>query len=201
MKKLLSLVKLQLADKIDFSWTKDTRSIIVKVVLAILKFVLVTALFYVLFMVCSILGVFGLSKNIPDTVLTVIFTIIQLLSVISCMAGLTNTLYKSEDNKVLLTLPVEHNQVFFSKIILYYIYELLKNINFTLPLFIAYGLNNGAVFYYYPYLLKNSELTASCFRFVANRFGYTCIHKHISNISISGFFSIVGHYSVFSPPF
>ena len=153
MKKLLSLVKMQLADKIDFSWTKDTRSTIVKVVLAILKFVLVTALFYVLFMVCSLLGVFGLSKNIPDTVLAVIFTVIQLLSVIACMSGLTNALYKAEDNKVLLTLPVEHNQVFFSKIILYFIYELLKNINFTLPLFIAYGLNNGAVFYYYPYLL------------------------------------------------
>ena len=118
MKKLLSLVKMQLADKIDFSWTKDTRSTIVKVVLAILKFVLVTALFYVLFMVCSLLGVFGIGKNIPDTVLAVIFTVIQLLSVITCMSGLTNALYKAEDNKVLLTLPVEHNQVFFSKIIL-----------------------------------------------------------------------------------
>ena len=153
MKKLLSLVKMQLADKIDFSWTKNIRSIIFKVVLNIFKFALVTVLFYLLFMVCSMLGVFGLSKNIPDTVLTLIFTIIQILSVITCTAGLTNSLYKSADNKVLLTLPVEHNQVFFSKIILYFIYEIMKNVNFTLPLFIAYGINNGAIFYYYPYLI------------------------------------------------
>ena len=153
MKKLLSLVKMQLADKMDFSWTNNIRTILFKVVLSILKFALVTALFYLLFMLCSLLGVFGLSKNIPDTVLAVIFTVIQILSIITCMSGLTNSLYKSADNKVLLTLPVEHNQVFFSKIILYFIYELIKNINFTLPLFIAYGINNGAVFYYYPYLI------------------------------------------------
>ncbi len=153
MKKLYALVKMQLADKLDFSWMNSVRTIIFKVILSIFKFVLVTALFYLLFMVCSILGVFGLSKNIPDTVLALIFTIIQIMSVITCMTGLTNSLYKSADNKVLLTLPVEHNQVFFSKIILYFIYELIKNVNFTLPLFIAYGLNNGAVFYYYPYLI------------------------------------------------
>ena len=153
MKKLLSLVKMQLADKIDFSWTRSIRSIIFKVVLNIVKFALVTALFYLLFMVSTMLGVFGLSKNIPDTVLALIFTVIQILSIITCTAGLTNSLYKSADNKVLLTLPVEHNQVFFSKIILYFIYEIMKNINFTLPLFIAYGINNSAVFYYYPYLI------------------------------------------------
>ncbi len=153
MKKLLLLVKMQLADKLDFSWTKDVRSTIFKIVFAVLKFALVTVLFYVLFMICSLLGIFGIGSKIPDTVLAIIFTAIQIMSVITCTSGLTASLYKSADNKVLLTMPVEHNQVFFSKIILYFIYELLKNANFTLPLFIAYGINNGAIWYYYPFLL------------------------------------------------
>ena len=34
-----------------------------------------------------------------------------------------------------------------------------------------------------------------------NRFGFTCIHTHISNISFFGFFSIVGYYNILSLPF
>ena len=153
MKKLFTLVAMQLADKIDFSYLKNVRQAILKIVLGLLKFVAVTAMFYLVFMLCGMFNVFGLGNRIPDTVLAVVFTVIELMSIITCTVGLTNSLYKSQDNKVLLTLPVEHNQVFFSKIILYLVYEIIKNINFTLPLFIAYGINNGAVFYYYVWLI------------------------------------------------
>ena len=160
MKQLLTLVAMQLADKLDFSYLKNFRSAIIKIVLSIVKFIVVTAVFYLMFMVCSLLKIFGAGKQIPDTVLAVIFTIIQLMSLIGCTIALTNSLYKSADNKVLLTLPVKHNEVFFSKLILYFIYELLKNLNFTLPLFIAYGLNNGAVFYYYLWLILGFVLVS-----------------------------------------
>lgn len=160
MKKLLTLVSMQLADKLDFSFIRKFRSAIFTIILSILKFVVITAVFYLLFMVCSMLGVFGLGKQIPDTVIAVIFTIIQLLSLITCTVGLTNSLYKAQDNKVLLTLPVEHNQVFFSKLVLYFVYEVIKNFYFTLPLFIAYGINNGAIFYYYLWLLVGFVLVS-----------------------------------------
>lgn len=160
MKKLLTLVTMQLADKLDFSFVKNLRSAIFTVVLTLVKFIVVTVAFYLLFMVCSILGIFGLGKEIPDTVIAVIFTVIQLLSLITCTVGLTNSLYKSQDNRVLLTLPVEHNEVFFSKLILYFVYELRKNFFFTLPLFIAYGINNGAIFYYYLWLLVGFVLVS-----------------------------------------
>ena len=160
MKNLFSLVAMQLADKLDFSFLKKFRSAIIVIILSIVKFVTITAVFYLLFMVCSLLSVFGLGREIPDTVIAVIFTIIQILSLVSCTVGLTNSLYKAQDNKVLLTLPVEHNQVFFSKLILYFVYELRKNLFFTLPLFLAYGINNGAIFYYYLWLLVGFVLVS-----------------------------------------
>ena len=160
MKKLITLVAMQLADKMDFSFIKKFKTAIFTIILNILKFAVITAAFFLLFMVCSLLGVFGLGTQIPDTVIAVIFTVIQLLSLITCTVGLTNSLYKSQDNRVLLTLPVEHNQVFFSKLILYFVYELKKNFTFTLPLFIAYGINNNAVFYYYLWLIVGFVLVS-----------------------------------------
>ncbi len=153
MKQLMTLVAMQLADKLDFSFIKKFKTAIFTIILNVIKFVVITVAFYLLFMICSMLGVFGLGTKIPDTVIAVIFTVIQLLSLITCTVGLTNSLYKSQDNRVLLTLPVEHNQIFFSKLILYFVYELKKNFTFTLPLFIAYGINNGAIFYYYLWLI------------------------------------------------
>ncbi|MBE5737757.1 MAG: hypothetical protein E7348_05090 [Clostridiales bacterium] len=159
MNKVFTLVAMQLADKLDFSYLKSFRSALFKILLSLIKFIVVTAVFFLIFMVCSMFGIFKvgasglIDKTIPDEVLAVIFTVLQLMSILSCTVGLTNSLYKSMDNKVLLALPVGHNQVFFSKIILYYVYELIKNLNLTLPMFIAYGINNGAVWYYYIWLI------------------------------------------------
>ena len=158
--KLKTLVMMQLRDKLDLSFIRSTRSTIIKVVLSIVKLVVVTAVFFLLFYVCNILSLFYPSSFIPDTVVNVIFTLIQLMSIITCTLGLTRTLYMTADNKVLMTLPVSSTQVYVSKLILYYIFELKKNVTLTLPLFIAYGIVNGAILYYYPWLLF-------CFLFVS----------------------------------
>lgn len=153
MNKLITLVTMQLKDKLDLSFTKSVRSIIFKIVLTILQFALITAVFYLAFAFATKLSIFGLSKDFPDTVLSVIFTLIELMSIITCTVGLTKSFYKSQDNKVLLTFPVGHDGIFFSKLVLYYIFELKKNLTLTLPMFFAYGLHNGAVWYYYPWLI------------------------------------------------
>ena len=160
LKKLKTLVMMQLRDKLDLSFVRSIRSTIIKVGLAIIKLVAIVALFYVLFMVCNMLSVFRPTGYIPDTVVNVLFTLIQMMSIITCTVGLTQTLYMTADNRVLLTLPVSSTQVYVSKLILYYIFELKKNITLTLPLFVAYGMINGAVWYYYPWLLF-------CFLFVS----------------------------------
>ncbi|MCH5152663.1 MAG: hypothetical protein J1F68_01710 [Clostridiales bacterium] len=160
LKKLKTLVMMQLRDKLDLSFVRSARSTIIKVGLAIIKLAVVVAIFYLLFMVCNMLSIFYPSSFIPDTVVNVLFTLIQVMSIITCTVGLTQTLYMTADNRVLLTLPVSSTQVYISKLILYYIFELKKNITLTLPLFVAYGMINGAVWYYYLWLLF-------CFLFVS----------------------------------
>lgn len=151
--KLKPLVAMQLKDKLDFSFMQSKRSFIIKVVLGIIKFALVTAIFYLLFFVCNLLSIFRPTGIIPDTVVNVIFVIIQLLSLITCTAGLVNVLYMTADNKVLLTLPASSTTVYISKLFVYYIFELKRNLTFTLPVFLAYGIINGAVWYYYPWAI------------------------------------------------
>lgn len=160
MKALKTLVMMQLKDKLDLSFVKSKRGLIFKIVLSAVKLVAVTAVFYLLFFVCNMLGVFYPSGYIPDTVANVLFTVMQLMSVVTCIVGLTQALYMTADNRVLLTLPASSATVFFSKLILYYVFELKRNVTFTLPMFIAYGMINGAVWYYYLWLIF-------CFAFIS----------------------------------
>ena len=148
-KGIKTLVMMQLKDKLDLSFLSSARGVIFKLVLSLLGLALITAVFYVAFMLSVTLSVFSFSSYLPDTVLTAIFTVIQILAILSCTVGLTKALYTSPDNKVLFTLPVDTNEVYFSKLLLYFIFELKRNFSITLPIFIAYGMINRAVFYYY----------------------------------------------------
>lgn len=149
IKKLKPLVMMQLKDKIDLSFLKSKKQTIAKVVLSICGFVAITAVIYALLFVARLLNIFHLVDIIPVSVIVVVFTIMQILALISCTYGLMKNLYFSKDNQVLLTLPVTNNQVFVSKIIVFYLYELLKNCYFILPLFFAYGLISGSSFLIY----------------------------------------------------
>lgn len=160
LRNLKTLVAMQLRDKLDMSFIRSVRSTLIKAVLATIKIAVVIVVFWALFYVCKLFSVFRPFGYIPDTVVNVIFSLIQLMSIITCTVGLTKTLYMTADNKVLLTLPVSGTNVYMSKLILYYIFELKKNVGLTLPLFVAYGIANSAVWYYYPWLLF-------CFLFIS----------------------------------
>ena len=146
---LKTLVLMQLKDKLDMSFVKSKRSLIIKIVLSVVKLVAVTAVFYLLFFVCNLLGVFYPRGYIPDTVANVLFTVMQVMSIITCTVGITQALYMTADNRVLLTLPASSATVFFSKLILYYVFELKRNVTFTLPMFIAYGMVNFLLCVYF----------------------------------------------------
>ncbi len=74
MNALKTLVLMQLKDKLDLSFVKSKRSLLFKSVLSVVKLVAVTAIFYLLFVVCNLLGVFYPTGCIPDTVANVLFT-------------------------------------------------------------------------------------------------------------------------------
>lgn len=137
-----TLFAMQMKDKIDFSFAKSTKQTIFKVVLSCLKFFVFTAIIYLAFYVMSFFRLVHTMSGIPQSVLTVIFTVLLSLSILVATLSIMKSLYFSKDNALLLTMPVKRGVVFTSKLMVFYVYELLKNINFILPLFVAYGLIN-----------------------------------------------------------
>ena len=153
LKNLKTLVMMQLKDKIDFGFTRNKKSFWFRIIFMILGLISLTALIYVAMFGSVLVNVFSLIGIFPISVIVVIFTVMQLLSILSCTNGLTKTLYFSLDNQLLLTFPVKPNLVFVSKLIVFYIYEIFKNLFFMLPLFFAFGLINGLPIYYYLWVI------------------------------------------------
>lgn len=152
MENLKTLVLMQLKDKVDFSYLRSFKKTIFKIVLSILKFAIITGLIYFGFLILSAYQLVSSYMGIPQNFLTVIFTIMYSLSILACSFGLMKALYQSRDNQLLLTFPAKRIIVFTSKLIVYYLYELLRNITYLLPLFVAYGIINGLPLYFYIWL-------------------------------------------------
>lgn len=149
---LKTLVMMQLKDKLDLSFVKSKRSLMFKIAAVVGQVALSGVAFFAFFFLASELKLFSFSGLVPSSLVTAMFALIFVLAVITCTMGLTNTLYLTADNRVLLTLPVQPNVVFFSKFVLYTIFELKKNATLLLPMYIAYGIVCHAVWYFYPWL-------------------------------------------------
>lgn len=149
MKHLYALVMMQLKDKLDFSFTASTQKLISKIVFTLLKFIAVAVVAYLLF---SVLPLLVFTGGVPKELMVFIFGVIFFLSVLSCTAGLMKNLYFADDNKVLITFPVNANLIFLSRLIVFYIFELKKSVFLTIPIFIAFGLVSSISAVYYIWL-------------------------------------------------
>ena len=153
LRALSTLVKMQLKEKMDMSFLRSTRSLIFKIVWLLVEFAAITAVITVVFNYVKLLGLFSLVRDIPVSVISIIFAVMLLLSLVTDTVGLMKSLYFSKDNTVLLTFPATPSLVFLSKLVTYYLYELRKSFMFMVPMFIAYGIVKGYNPYYYPWLL------------------------------------------------
>ena len=164
MKNLFTLVKMQLKEKLNFKRVQvegvSAFNILVSIVGAVLKFSLITAVFAVVLYVVNYLGLFSYNQTTPTTVMSIAFAILMLASLVSCTINLTNSIYYSRDNAILLTLPCRPIQVFLSKLIIFYAYELKRSFEFIVPLFIAFYILHGYPFLAYIWL-------AICFVFIS----------------------------------
>ena len=95
-----------------------------------ISFGLFTVLFLVIFKVLFI----------PPTVnlFTFVIFIMQIFGIIAQTSKLSDSLYMSKDNAILLTYPVKHELVYFSKIVVAYVIELYRSILFIFPIFMAF---------------------------------------------------------------
>ena len=95
MKSLLILIKMQLKEQLNFK-RLDVENVskfhvALSIIGAILKFALVTVLCGAFFFVARYLHVFSVGDRIPDTVISLIFTVMLIASMISCIGGLTKS--------------------------------------------------------------------------------------------------------------
>lgn len=153
MSALKTLVIMQLKEKLNFKGKSfKNKKTLFNIVFKILKFASIVALCYLLLFVCQMLKLFSLTIVLPTSILAIVFTVMLLFSIISATMGLTKSMYYSYDNPVLLTLPCRPTQVYLSKLIVFYIYELIRNMSFMVPMFLAFGLINGLPIIYYPWV-------------------------------------------------
>lgn len=135
MKKILSLLRMQIDNKTNILKTASPKTMIPAVVKALVILGLGT------FIVS-----FGLSRvynNIRFAINAELFGIVllvtQLVSLVFAVGNVINTLYLCKDNELLICLPVTPNQLFISKILLIYLKEIAANAMITLPIFITLG--------------------------------------------------------------
>jgi hypothetical protein len=150
---LSTLVRMQLKEKMDMSYLRSKRAFIFKLAWLFIEFAAITAVVAVILYFVKLLNLFSLVHDVPVSVISIAFAIMLLLSLVTDTVGLMKSLYFSKDNTVLLTFPATPSLVFFSKLVVYYIYELRKSFMFTIPMFIAYGIIKGYSLIYYPWLI------------------------------------------------
>lgn len=157
MNNIATLVKMQLKEKLNLHNTKadlsSTMRFLVSALITVIKFALSSVVCWLLYEVSKIFMIFGTSSHVPDTFITFLFSILLLLSVLSCTIRLTKALYFSHDNVILLTLPSTPTQVFLSKLAVFFIFELKKNMSFLIPMFVGYFIAHGHSFVFYPWLI------------------------------------------------
>lgn len=157
MRNLLILVKMQLKEQLNFTRFElkhvNWFHVLFSIVAAVLKFALVTVLCGAFLIAAKLLNLFSLTSSVPPSVISLVFTVMLVASIVSCTIGLTKALYFSRDNAILLTLPCIPLQVYLSKLIIFFIFEVKRNMSFVVPFFLAYFITHSFPLKFYPWLL------------------------------------------------
>ncbi len=134
----VDLLKLQLCEKFDLFRRNNPRARFAAAGKYVLLVAAVTLTLYLLLM--RIVGV-GLAVNVRLLAVVLLFT--QAVSLLFAVGNIIAGLYLSRDNEILLALPVSPNQIFFSKLTVVYIQELVISAAYSLPLFFVLGVYGG----------------------------------------------------------
>ena len=158
IKRFNILVKLQLSEVFSKrSFKKPSQIFKMMVVMAIIFFALLYGT-QVLINVITQGAKLNLSP-LTEFFLSVIF-IFQIIELVNIISGLSSSLYKNEQNKILITFPVNGPMIYLSKLTAYYLRSLLKNVLIMFPIFIAYG-KYFQVFSHYGFLYVFKSLLIS----------------------------------------
>ena len=152
MSKFRTAFLMQLKEKVDYSFLKSKKETLIKVVFALLGFGAITVGAYAVLYICEFLNIFSPVGHIPLGVIAIVFFVMFVLSTINCTIGLSRALYFSPDTQMLITLPITPNQLFLSKMLVYFIGEVKRTFTFVVPVFVAYGVLSHFSILYYPWI-------------------------------------------------
>ena len=148
-----TLVAMQLKDRLNFSFKANKKEALTKMILTFVLLGGMVGIIALIFYILNILGVLGTGGFVPVSMFNILFYLIITMNILSCIARLTNSLFFSEDNQTLLTYPVQANTIFLSKLVVFYIVEIIKSFTMFIPLFVAYAIIYGLPWYFYPWLI------------------------------------------------
>ncbi len=153
MSTVWNLSKLQLDESINLFKKGKTTNKVLKTILTIFLYVLIIAVVSVILCFAFLRFVtIGLLPSVNLFAVLLLFT--QMLSFIIAICSVIKNLFYSKQNDFLMALPCSHNQVFLSKLLVLYFFELIANTLYTLPILIAYSLiATVSIGYYFMSLL------------------------------------------------
>ena len=157
MRNLFILVRMQLKEQLNFRRLElkniNKFHVLVSTLSAILKFAAVVALCVFAMDFFKSMNVFSVSRYVPTSVVSFLFMVMLATAIFSCTIGLTKSMYYSRDNAILLTLPCQPIQVYLSKLLIFFVFEIKRNLSFIVPLFIAYFYTHGYAWPAYAWLM------------------------------------------------
>ena len=137
MKQFWRLSLLQLKDKIDLSWAKSKKTLIQSIVFGLIKFAIVVGVSFAFLFALTLIGFVNKYQDALP-LFTIFLGVMLLLNLASSTYNLMRTLYFADDNKVLITFPVTANKLFFSKIFVYFLFELKKSLSILVPVILGF---------------------------------------------------------------
>lgn len=136
-KSFFTLVKMLLANSLSID-LKNKKKTAISIVSKIVMFVIIAALSYVFFYFCIQLGVFSVLPYVPSTVPSIIINVMLVFSFLGTLFRVTNDLYFANDNKVLLTMPVNGNTLFIARLFVSYMNSFIKSLTLEIPFLLGY---------------------------------------------------------------
>jgi len=144
MTQILKLFKLQFDEKFDVLKTGNKKIMFGSILKYLLIIVALTAVCYVVFLRFVVLG-FATSKQL----ISIILLVTQIISLVFSVGHIIKVLFQNKDNELLMSLPVNPNHVFVSKLLLLYTQEIIVNACIMLPLLISIGmLGHYSIFFF-----------------------------------------------------
>ena len=129
LNRLKILALLQISNKHKLKKPENLKLLFAKIFIRIFFMVLITAACAGLTIL--LVDIIGIPKD--ANLLTFFIVLLQLFSIFACTMGLLENLYTSKDNPILLAYPALPNEVFINKLLVYYIYEIIRSFNFFYP--------------------------------------------------------------------